>query len=121
MDKKILVVDDEPTIRKNINEYFTEFGFKITEAVDGEDAIIACSKEEFDLVLTDIRMPKMNGLKLLKSLKSLRPELPVVLMTGYDLSKKEIASLQYKADAYVLKPFSLEHIEKIITDLLKIQ
>lgn len=119
MPKNILVVDDEENIREIISEFLQTLGYQVVEASNGEEAIRACSKVEFDMVISDIRMPKMNGLKLLKSLKTYRPELPVILMTGYQPSKSQEASLTTKADGYLLKPFSLKSLRQAILKILK--
>lgn len=119
MSKNILVVDDEDNIREIISEFLQTLGFTVVEASNGEEAIIACGKTKFDLVISDIRMPKMNGLKLLKSLKTYMPELPVILMTGYQPSKTQEDSLSIKADGYLLKPFSLNSLRQTILKIFK--
>ena len=119
MPKNILVVDDEENIREIISEFLQTLGYNVVEASNGEDAIVACSKTKFDLVISDIRMPKMNGLKLLKSLKAYMPDLPIVLMTGYQPSKAQEESLTTKADGYLLKPFSLSSLRQVILKVFK--
>jgi len=119
MAKLILVVDDEEDIREIVSEYLQGLGYEVMEATDGEEALFKCSQQRFDLVITDIRMPKMNGLDLLNALKAGDGERPVVLMTGYDLSKPDVDNLHYKADGYVLKPFNLDKMRQQVESLLK--
>jgi len=119
MPKLILVVDDEEDIREIVSEYLQGLGYDVIEATDGEQALQHCEKHHFDLVITDIRMPKMNGLDLLDALKERDDFRPVVLMTGYDLSKPEVENLHHKADGYVLKPFNLEKMKQQVESLLK--
>jgi len=119
MSKIILVVDDEEHIREIVSEYLQGLGYEVVEAANGEVALTMCKERDFDLVITDIRMPRMNGLDLLDSLKSQNQTRPVVLMTGYDLSKNEVEGLHYKADGYVLKPFNLDKIRQQVETLLK--
>jgi len=119
MKRNILVVDDEDSIREIIKEFLETLGYNVVEAADGEEAILECSKHKFDMVITDIRMPKMNGLKLLKNLKTYMPDLPVILMTGYQPSKAQEESLSAKADGYLLKPFSLNSLRQAIVKVFR--
>lgn len=119
MSKNILVVDDEEHIREIISEFLQAFGYNVITAENGEEALKACSKTSFDLVITDIRMPKMNGLKLLKALKSHLPDLPVILMTGYQPTKAQEETMTTKADNYLMKPFSLNTLRQSILKVLK--
>ncbi len=120
MSKNILVVDDEENIREIISEFLQSFNYYVVEAANGEEALTACTKTDFNLIITDIRMPKMNGLKLLKTIKTLRPDIPVILMTGYEPSKSQEESLDIKADGYLLKPFSLNSLRQSILKIFKI-
>jgi len=119
MAKIILIVDDEEHIREIVSEYLQGLGYEVVEAANGELALATCAEQHFDLVVTDIRMPKMNGLDLLSALKAQNETRPVILMTGYDLSKNEVEGLNYKADGYVLKPFNLDKIRQQVELLLK--
>jgi CheY-like chemotaxis protein len=119
MSKNILVVDDEDNIREIITEFLQTLGYNVVEASNGEDALLACTRTKFDLVISDIRMPKMNGIKLLKSLKTYMPDLPIILMTGYQPSKMQEDNLSVKADGYLLKPFSLTSLRQTILKVFK--
>ena len=116
---KILVVDDEENIREIITEFLDTLGYNVISARDGEEALRMCTKYSFDLVITDIRMPKLNGLKLLQMLKQIFPTLPVILMTGYQPSKSQEEAMTTKADAYLLKPFSLSSLRDILLKVIK--
>ncbi len=119
MIKNILVVDDEENIREIITEFLDTLGYSVVSAKDGEEALRMCTKYSFDLVVTDIRMPKLNGLKLLQMLKQIFPNLPVILMTGYQPSKSQEEAMTTKADAYLLKPFSLSSLREILLKVIK--
>jgi two-component system NtrC family response regulator len=119
MIKNILVVDDEENIREIITEFLDTLGYNVISARDGEEALRMCTKYSFDLVITDIRMPKLNGLKLLQMLKQIFPTLPVILMTGYQPSKSQEEAMTTKADAYLLKPFSLSSLRDILLKVIK--
>ncbi len=76
--EKILVVDDERSLREVLSIMLTRAGYAVTEASDGEEAISHVSREIFDLVITDLRMPKADGMAVLKAVKSLSPETVVL-------------------------------------------
>lgn len=107
MREHVLVVDDEPMIRRLAARALLEEGFDVHEAGDGEEALalIRSGIVNVDVVLTDIVMPRMNGVELLQSLSALRPDLPVLLMSGY--ATAELAALGIASPCAVLtKPFS---------------
>ncbi|MCB5230027.1 MAG: response regulator [Candidatus Cloacimonas sp.] len=114
MAKTIMVVDDEPHIRATINEYFTIMKYNVLEAGNGEEAFNIFNKNTVDLVITDIRMPIMNGIQLLRSIKMQSPDTPVILMTGYQPTRSQELSMTHKADGYLIKPFSLVHLKDLI-------
>jgi len=115
----ILVCDDEAEIRAMIVEFFTSIGLTCLEAGDGEEAIDRMNKNSIKLAIVDVHMPIMNGLKLLAEIKTARPLFPVIMMTGFKLSQREIDIMKYKADEYIVKPFKLDQLEKLVQKLLK--
>ncbi|MCL2063703.1 MAG: response regulator [Candidatus Cloacimonetes bacterium] len=116
--RNILLVDDDDDLRYLMAEYFYHIGYNVVLASDGDEAFELFQHQKFDLVITDVRMPKMNGLRLLRHIKSSYPNLPIILMTGFELSKRDLANMRYNADAYIAKPFSLEYMRKIIESLM---
>ena len=80
---KILIIDDLPDMRMVLRHSFEGFGFKITEAENGEEGLEALEKENFVFVLTDIQMPKMDGIEFLKKARAKFPDLPIFVMTGF--------------------------------------
>jgi len=125
VQKFILVVDDEETIRTLIVEYLETLGLKCLEAADGEEAIEIMNSyrlaktDKIVLAVMDVHMPKMNGLKLLTAIKTVMPDFPVILMTGLKLTEKEIDIMKVKADEYLTKPIKLDVLSKAIKRLLK--
>jgi DNA-binding NtrC family response regulator len=104
---KVLIVDDDPFIRRLISSILTLKGHQCEEANDGMEALEKFSKTSFDAVITDIRMPRMDGIDLTRELLKLQPALPIIVMTGYhDISIAEEAILA-RAGAFLNKPFSL--------------
>lgn len=111
---KILVVDDEQNIRITLFEALSRNGYDVVAATDGLMALDIYDKHKIDLVITDIKMPKMDGLELLHRLKRKNPELPVIIITGYATVDTAIAAMKRGAFDYILKPFSVEVIKNSV-------
>jgi len=118
-DKKILIVDDNPHMCNLLTDILEIFDYQGITAKDGEDALSHLRKESFDLVITDLRMPNLGGMDLLKSIKEENPSLPVVVITAYGKSDTERDVLAAKADGYLAKPFKVNDIENLLKGLLK--
>jgi CheY-like chemotaxis protein len=104
---KVLIVDDDPFLRRLISSILTLKGHQCEEANDGMEALEKFSKTPFDAVITDIRMPRMDGIDLTCELLKLQPALPIIVMTGsHDISIAEEAILTRASDV-LNKPFSL--------------
>lgn len=114
---KILVVDDEAPIREILKKGLSQMGgFSVEVAENGPDAIEKIEKDVFDLVLTDLKMPEMDGIELLKTIKGTRPEVMVILMTAYGSIETAVEAMKMGADDYITKPIDfnelLIHISK---------
>ena len=107
---KILIVDDEQAIRKALREILEYESFEVSEAEDGPAAIKACSKESFDMIFSDIKMPRMDGMELLTQLKELGVEAPVVMMTGHGSVDIVVDALKRGAYDFIQKPLDLNRI-----------
>jgi len=116
----ILVVDDELLIRDLLYDFFTGQGWDISVAEDGEKALEIMRARKFDLVLTDIKMPAMDGLALTSHVKKFNPELPVVLMTGFPSVDTAVEALRKKVDDYIIKPFNINQLYKLVESKLKV-
>lgn len=114
----ILVVDDEPSYRKVMKRLLNTDGHNVTLAEDGIDGLRILQKKEFDMVLTDINMPNMNGWEFLEKLNLLYPDLPVAIITGY---LEYMDSTKYKIDIstrkILRKPIKLKDIRELIKEL----
>ncbi|MEW5993481.1 MAG: response regulator [Candidatus Zixiibacteriota bacterium] len=115
----ILVVDDELLIRDLLYDFFREQGWDIAVAESGEKALEILRSRTVDLVLADIKMPRMDGLELTSEIRENYPDLPVVLMTGYPSVETAVAALRNRAVDYVTKPFNINQLFKIISSLVK--
>ena len=109
-DIRILVVDDEVGTREVCADFLSESGFELETATNGVEALSLLAKSSFQIILSDIQMPKMDGLTLLKEAKKLYPETEVILMTAYGGLPSAIEALHHGAYDYISKPFSSEFL-----------
>ena len=110
----ILVVDDELLIRDLLYDFFSGQGWQIAVAESSEKALQILHDRKIDLVLTDIKMPELDGLQLAARLKESDPNLPVVVMTGYPSVESAVSALRTKVEDYVIKPFNINQLFKLI-------
>jgi DNA-binding NtrC family response regulator len=103
----ILVVDDEESLRTVLSSELINEGYEVRTAADGDDAIVEMGNVDFDLVLLDIKMPRMNGFEVLKHIKENHPRSKVVMLTGFADLKNAIESKKLGADDFVSKPYDL--------------
>ena len=104
---KILVVDDEEALRTVLSGELSSEGYDVKSAGDGDEAIEVLENEAFDLVLLDIKMPRVNGFDVLKHVKETRPKTKVVMLTGFADLKNAIESKKLGAEDFVSKPYDL--------------
>jgi DNA-binding NtrC family response regulator len=103
----ILVVDDEESLRTVLSSELINEGYEVRTASDGDDAIQEMRNVDFDLVLLDIKMPRMNGFEVLKHIKENHARSKVVMLTGFADLKNAIESKKLGADDFVSKPYDL--------------
>jgi DNA-binding response OmpR family regulator len=106
----ILLVDDEPTIRLAVGDALCAAGYDVALAADGQIALDLCAERRFDVVVSDVNMPKVDGLTLLHRLKNLSPSTDVVLMTAFPKVQDIVASFKRGAEDYLPKPFTNEDL-----------
>ena len=113
--KRVLVVDDEAGLRLTIAANLELEGFEIVEAESGQQALELIAKQPFDLVLSDIRMPGMNGVELFRRVRALYPDIPIVLMTAFALEGLVQEALREGAFTVLPKPFEIDHLVRAIS------
>ena len=111
MDKSILLVDDEEGIRKVLSILLAEMGYQVHTAATGAEALRAFEKLRPPIVLTDIKMPEMDGIELLRKLKQISPDTEVIMITGHGDMDLAIKSVKYEATDFVTKPINDEVLE----------
>lgn len=116
--KKILVVDDEQSILTTLIESLDALGYQADGVKDGNEALETINNNNYDLIITDIMMPRLNGIQLLQSLKAKYPDLPVVIITGYPLAYPPQKAIQEGASGYIAKPFRINQIDKLLGKIL---
>jgi len=115
---KILIVDDEEIIRNFLYDFLVEEGFEIDKASDGDEAITKIDQFDYDLVVTDIKMPNISGIEVLKAAKLKNPKRDVIVITGYFSPENEKECLKWGASAYLAKPFHLSKFREIVNKSL---
>ena len=118
MAKKILIVDDNPNMSSLLSEMLEVFDYESEQASDGRQALEALSGGGFSMVITDMRMPNMSGLELLKEVRSHYPKVKVILISGYSTSEVQSQAEMHDADGFLSKPLMMSDIEKLLNTLL---
>ncbi len=117
--EKILVADDEQSMREFLDIMLKKEGYKVFLASNGEEVLKLAERDIFDLILMDIRMPKLDGISVLKKVKTLSPETIVIMITAYASADTAIKAMKDGAYDYVTKPFKVDEIKLIIKNALE--
>jgi DNA-binding NtrC family response regulator len=106
-----LVVDDEKGMRDFLKEYLTEYGYEVTCAANGQEALQIYQQGHFDIILSDLLMEPMDGLELLNRIKEINPNAIFIIITGYPSIKTSIEVIKKGAKDYITKPFNIDEIK----------
>lgn len=117
--KRVLVVDDEPTIREMLADFLELNNFICLQANDGEAAVDYAKREQFDLIIMDIRMPGVSGIDALRTIKQELPEQPIVMVTAVNEVETAVEAMRLGAYDYVMKPFILRDMLVVIDKAIK--
>jgi two-component system response regulator PilR (NtrC family) len=117
--EKILVVDDEQSLREVLSIMLKRTGYAVTSVADGEEAIELLNRDIFDLVITDLRMPKIDGLEVLRAAKSASPETVVLIITAFASADSAVEAMKQGAYDYLTKPFQVDEVQLIIRNALE--
>jgi len=119
MGEELLVVDDEPQMLIAINETLRRCGYSVTTAGSGMEALCRLKEKYYQLVITDMRMPEVSGLELLRKVRNIAPQTPVILLTAYGTIQNAVDAMRNGAFDYLLKPFSSESLESVVRRALE--
>lgn len=115
--RPVLVVDDDHSMRMALSESLLSCGYHVEAAVDGADALKKFNKGRFDVVITDMRMPHMGGMDVLRGVKKISPETHVIVITAYGTVNTAVQAMKEGASDFIMKPFSLDDIESVVNNV----
>ncbi|MCB2190382.1 MAG: response regulator [Deltaproteobacteria bacterium] len=116
----ILVVDDESMIIELLARLLSERGYDVSTAYDGREALEFLRSHACDLVISDVRMPHLDGLQLLKAVKDMNPRLPVIMISGYDEAAVVVDALKAGAENFLAKPLDLDLLDQVVGKTLSL-
>ncbi len=117
----ILVVDDEETQRRTVGSVLQDWGHEVLEAAAGQEALGLVKDHAVDLILTDMRMPGMSGLELLRECRTLRPDISVVVMTAFGSVETAVEAMKNGAADFLTKPIDLDRLEVVVGRVLEMR
>ena len=117
--EKILIVDDEEIMRNFLLDVFMDEGYNLDSAADGTEALEKISKNQYQLIITDIRMPGVDGTQVLKKAKESDPHVEVIVITGYASPQTKQECLRLGAAYYLAKPFQINQIRALVNKVVR--
>ena len=118
---RILVIDDEEAVRDILSRMLMTKGHQVETASDGDEGIERFKKQPFDLVFTDLGMPKLSGWEVGKALKELNPKIPVVMITGWGMELSREKMSQNGIDLMISKPFNFDQVTQLIFEAMELK
>lgn len=118
MAKKILIIEDDEAIQKILTEPLTAEGYEVATASDGAEGITKFQKQEFDLILLDLMLPKIDGYTVCEMIRQ-ESQIPIIILTALDSEDAQIKGFDKLADDYITKPFSIKLVLKRVEALLR--
>ena len=115
---RILVVDDEVKMRRVLEMSLRNMGYEVSQAADGAEAMACFDEAPFDLVMTDLNMPRMDGMQLLRSLRERGEEVPVIVLTAFGSIETAVEAMKLGAADYIIRPFEMDTVELAVTRAL---
>ncbi|MEJ5376960.1 MAG: sigma-54 dependent transcriptional regulator [bacterium] len=116
---RVLIVDDEEGMREFLGILLQKEGYGVCTATSAEEALEAMEREKFDLVITDLKMPRMSGIELLNGIKERDPDVGVILITAYASTETAVDAMKGGAFDYIAKPFDVEEMKQVVRGALK--
>jgi len=117
-NKPILIVDDEPIVRESIKDWLKEAGYQVVTAESGEEALELIEKQDFSVIVLDVRLPGKTGITVLKEVKALKPEIKSIVITAYPSTELIAEATKLGAVDYLVKPIASDDLERLIRETL---
>ncbi|OIP66048.1 MAG: response regulator, partial [Nitrospirae bacterium CG_4_9_14_3_um_filter_53_35] len=117
--KSILIVDDEIHVREGLSEILQQEGFYVETASDGKEAISLSLNKRFDLMISDIKMPEIDGLQLLDEIQKVNPQIRVIMVTAFGDVQTYLKSMQLGAHEYINKPIRIQELKRVISTIME--
>ncbi len=116
---RILIIDDEKVALNNLEHVMKKEGYNVTGTQSGQNGLRLLYEEHFDVVLTDLKMEKVDGLEILKRSRELHPDTEVIMITGYATMQSAVDSIKQGAFYHVAKPFKLDEVRQVVKKALE--
>ena len=117
---KALVIDDEQVVLDSVSKIMTAENYEVDVSLSGREGLAHALQRDYDIVLTDIRMPDIGGMRVLRDIKRAKPSLPVVIITGYATIRSSVQAMKLGAADYIEKPFTPDQLLKAVGSALDI-
>ena len=111
----ILIIDDEKNIRLTLSQALKTLGGEVDDAASGEEGLERLKAKEFGLILLDLKMPGMNGIEVLRRVREIRPDIPVVILTAYGTVESAVEAMKLGAADFIQKPFTPDEIRDLVS------
>jgi DNA-binding NtrC family response regulator len=118
--KRALVIDDEQVVLDSVGKILADENYTVDVTLSGREGIDRAVKQDYDIVLTDIRMPDIGGMRVLRDVKRAKPSLPVVMITGYASIESSVQAMKMGAADYLEKPFTPDQLLKAVASALDV-
>jgi len=118
VSKPILIVDDEPIVQESIRDWLKDAGYQVATAESGEEALELVEKQDFSVMVVDVRLPGKTGITVLKEVKALKPEIKSIIITAYPSTELAAEAMKLGAIDYLIKPIAPDDLERLIRETL---
>lgn len=117
-NRAVLIVDDQKNIRLTLSQALASLGVEVDTAASGEEGLSKVKDREFNLILLDLKMPGMDGMKVLQQLRHIRPDIRVIVITAYGTIESAVEAMRLGASDFIQKPFTPEEIRELVTRVM---
>ena len=118
-NQPILVVDDEPIVRESIKDWLSDAGYDVYTAESGEEALELVRKQDFSVLILDIRLPGKTGIRVLREVKELKPKIKSIIITAYPSVDLTEEAIRLGAVDYLIKPIAPEDLERLVRETME--